>query len=272
MHRPGLRIDRGTCRGGGAMSQVIAVSVELNADSRNVRHARQVLRGALVRNGAADGLVDSATLVLSEIITNAFVHAGTGVRVHVWSMPHAVRVEVEDGAPHLPTRRSYADTAGTGRGLQLLDALVDRWGTTAHGAGKTVWFEIGTFDTDVGSPVPAHPAAAAVPSNRPAECAITLRRVPLLMHVAWQEHAAALLREYLLHVLDHDHDILEKHARASEALSLLNDQLPAPELSDEADALMSGSCSTCHPQWFRLSGRSTTCWAPLSRLQAAVAS
>lgn len=35
------------------------------------------------------------------------------------------------------------------------------------------------------------------------------------MHMAWQEHAATLLREYLLHVLDDDDDILERHAQAS---------------------------------------------------------
>jgi PAS domain S-box-containing protein len=67
---------------------------------------------------------------------------------------------------------------------------------------------------------------------------VTLRRVPMLMHVAWQEHAATLLREYLLHVLGDDEDILDKHAHASEAMSLLNDQLPAPVLSDDAGALM----------------------------------
>jgi PAS domain S-box-containing protein len=58
------------------------------------------------------------------------------------------------------------------------------------------------------------------------------------MHVAWQEHASTLLREYLLHVLDADDGILEKHAQASEAMSVLHDQLPAPELSDGPDALM----------------------------------
>jgi len=58
------------------------------------------------------------------------------------------------------------------------------------------------------------------------------------MHWAWQEHAAALLREYLLHVLDEDDTILERHAEASEAMSLLSEQLPVPNLSDQPDALL----------------------------------
>jgi PAS domain S-box-containing protein len=58
------------------------------------------------------------------------------------------------------------------------------------------------------------------------------------MHVAWQQHAATLLREYLLHVLGEDADILDKHAQASEAMNLLSQQLPVPVLPDDADALM----------------------------------
>jgi PAS domain S-box-containing protein len=47
-----------------------------------------------------------------------------------------------------------------------------------------------------------------------------------------------LLREYLLHVLDEDHTILERHAHASAAMSLLHEQVPAPVLPDDTDALM----------------------------------
>lgn len=221
------------------MSHTFAVSVALDADPRNVRQARTVLREALSRSGA-EHLVESATVALSEVITNAFVHGGTKVRVRIWATAEAVRVEVDDGATHLPARRHYAVTAGTGRGLQLIEELTDRWGAVARSTGKTVWFEIG------------HPGAVSTPdrvdgptdgeADEPeAMCQVTLRHVPMLMHVAWQEHAATLLREYLLHVLGDDEDILDKHAHASEAMSLLNEQLPAPELSDDAEALMADS-------------------------------
>jgi anti-sigma regulatory factor (Ser/Thr protein kinase) len=220
------------------LSDTAEVSVALDAHPRNVGRARRMLRDALVRSGA-EHLVESATLLLSEVVTNAFVHAGTDVLVHVWPTHQAVRVEVDDGGEHVPARRHYAGTAGTGRGLQLLDELADRWGTEARGAGKTVWFEIG----DLGSRRLTVPDGGDGPARESRDRStrtrqVTLRHVPLLMHLAWQEHAATLLREYLLHVLGEDDDILVKHAHASEAMSLLCEQLPAPTMSEEPDALM----------------------------------
>jgi PAS domain S-box-containing protein len=191
------------------------------------------------QNGAAAHL-DSALLVLSEIVTNAFVHAGGHVRLTVWSTSDRTRVEVEDSSATLPSRRDYAHTAGTGRGLHLVDELTDRWGVQRLDDGKAVWFEVGPAGTDadehVDSPAPEGPV-----TTHDATCSVTLRQVPLLMHWAWQEHAAALLREYLLHILDEDPDILDKHAQASAAMSLLNEQVPAPDLPDERDGLMTGA-------------------------------
>ncbi|MDX6299051.1 MAG: hypothetical protein QOF53_265, partial [Nocardioidaceae bacterium] len=223
------------------MSGDVAVSVALDADPRNVGRARRVLREALSRGGA-EHLVEPATLVLSEVVTNAFVHVGTAVGLQAWCTGEAVRVEVEDGGSQMPVRRHYAETAGTGRGLQLLDDLTDRWGTAPRTNGKVVWFEIGNPGA---GPVGAPDDATVLRGNPVGEpnspYEVTLRRVPLLMHVAWQEHAATLLREFLLHVLDDDEDILTKHAAASEAMSLLNDQLPSSGLSEHTDALMAAA-------------------------------
>lgn len=187
----------------------------------------------------ADAHLDAALLALSEVVTNAFVHTGAEVSVRVWTGREGTRVEVQDGSPHLPARRHYADTAGTGRGLQIVEEVTDRWGATQHSTGKTVWFEVGdpvghgTGDT------------RGTPPERPSEDGpahqVTLRKAPLLMHWAWQEHAAALLREYLLHVLDEDDTILDRHAEASEAMSLLHEQIPVPELPDDPDGLMAGA-------------------------------
>jgi len=219
------------------LDDTVSATVALDADPLNVGRARTVLRDAMLRSGA-DHLVESGTLLLSEVVTNAFVHVGSQVLVRVWSTDEAVRVEVQDGGAHVPARRHYAETAGTGRGLQLMDELADRWGADARSGGKTVWFEIGSLPS---GPVTTPDVAGRTTESmgEPAETRqVTLRHVPLLMHVAWQEHAATLLREYLLHVLDEDDDILDKHAQASEAISLLSDQLPAPALSERADALM----------------------------------
>lgn len=218
------------------------IAQEFSADPANVSRARQLLRTVLVDTDGTTSL-DSATLLLSEVVTNAFVHVGGTVKVHVRATADGVRVEVEDGSSHLPTRRVFAATAGTGRGLQLLDEIADRWGSTAQPNGKVVWFELGTQRRS------EHPAEGPGPADSDrqdntqgeAHVAVTLRHVPTLMHVAWQEHAAALLREYLLLVLDDDDHALERHAHASAAMSLLHDQLPMPKLPRAVDELMTDS-------------------------------
>lgn len=218
---------------GGELGSVDAVRSEivLPADLRNVRAARQHLREALVSAGL-DDLTDRAALAITEVVTNAFVHTGTPVRLRIFPGVAMVRVEVEDGGSQPPVRRTYADTAGTGRGLQLLEESVERWGTTELAHGKVVWFELGDVK----------PASdAAIHAGRfggPPVVQVMLRQVPLLMHVAWQEHAASLLREYLLFALADDEDALDDHAQASAAMSLLHEQLPVPNLGDEPNALM----------------------------------
>jgi hypothetical protein len=81
---------------------------------------------------------------VSELVTNASVHAHTAitVTVAVTSSGH-VRIEVADDSPSLPEPRTAGAMTTTGRGLLLLSAYGD-WGIAAppHGmTGKTVWFE-----------------------------------------------------------------------------------------------------------------------------------
>ena len=67
---------------------------------------------------------------------------------------------------------------------------------------------------------------------------VELHRMPLLMHQAWQEHAAALLREVMLVRLDAELSALEEHASASDALGLLLDQIPSPDVGMDPDTMM----------------------------------
>lgn len=80
--------------------------------------------------------------VVSEIVTNAILHARTPFVVTVSPHPTAIRVEVTDGSSSFPARRTYDPTEPTGRGLAIVDAMSDRWGVAAAPAGKTVWFEL----------------------------------------------------------------------------------------------------------------------------------
>ncbi len=214
------------------------VSATLPADPRNVGRARDVVRRALLDSGA-EQLTDVSALVISELVTNAFVHTGSGVQLLVSATSGSIRVEVEDRGDGFPVRRNYAQTAGTGRGLQLVDELTTRWGVDERAEGKAVWFEIGAPDADERSPRGRQEPMRQQGGVRSADTVqVTLRHVPLLLHGAWQEHAATLLREFLLFALEEDDEVLVRHAQASEAMSLLSEQLPMPALADAPDALM----------------------------------
>lgn len=80
--------------------------------------------------------------VVSEIVTNAILHARTNFVVSVSPDPAAIRVEVTDGSASFPARRPYDATNPSGRGLAIVDAMADRWGVASEPTGKTVWFEL----------------------------------------------------------------------------------------------------------------------------------
>jgi PAS domain S-box-containing protein len=218
------------------MGTRVAVDQMLPALPSSAGEARRLLRDALPGE-ASEESVDAAALALSEIVTNALVHAGTPMRLRVILAPPAVRVELADGSVHLPLPRDYSRAAGTGRGLHMVTEVVDQWGAHHDEDGKVVWFEI----TD---PPPAEPSTApgqvssARRPTRTSTLRVELTNVPLLMHAAWQEHAAGLLRELLLTRLDEDASAIDEHAAASAAMSVLFEQIPAPELGEHPEAIM----------------------------------
>ena len=91
--------------------------------------------------------VEAAQLVVSELVTNAVLHAADSptISVDLRLTDGAVRVLVSDGGLGEPDRRPHPDprTNETGRGVWLVDAFAERWGTEMHGRdGKTVWCEL----------------------------------------------------------------------------------------------------------------------------------
>jgi PAS domain S-box-containing protein len=209
-----------------------------------VGEGRRFIRDVL-RENRRDHLCEAAELVISEVVTNALVHAGTEVQVAAQVGRDRVRVEVSDGSPHLPAPKRYADLASTGRGLQVLEQMVDRWGVEPHDEGKTVWFELGSGSDPAhpGSVMEVDPAADFAPGTSGGTVTVELLGVPLLLHSAWQMQAESLLREYLLSRLDDDNaaDEIERHAAASDAMALLQEQVPAPEIPDDPPALMAAA-------------------------------
>lgn len=91
-----------------------------------------------------NGVVDTAVLLTSELVTNAVLHARTEVTVTVSLDARRLRVEVWDGNAELPSMRPYDVDDATGRGLPMIGAYSAAWGAEPRPHGKVVWFEIDT--------------------------------------------------------------------------------------------------------------------------------
>ena len=89
-------------------------------------------------------LAETATLLVSELVTNAVLHAQTQCELTVRAHGEGLRVEVTDGSDQFPVGASKHDPlALSGRGMLLVDALSSAHGSEAvPGGGKLVWFEI----------------------------------------------------------------------------------------------------------------------------------
>ncbi|MEV6104390.1 SpoIIE family protein phosphatase [Streptomyces sp. NPDC051940] len=115
------------------------------AEQQRVADARHELR-SLLHDWTAPDQVDSAELVLSELIANVLVHTEGDARVRADTSGPAggrtLRVEVADGDDELPHRRHPGELASSGRGVLLLEALSGAWGVEPQGDGKSIWFEV----------------------------------------------------------------------------------------------------------------------------------
>ena len=122
-----------------------AAELRLTGESRSAPLARRFLSATLSEWDCAD-LEFAATLLLSELVTNAVLHAKSQLVVRVAQLPHGLRLEVADHSSRAPATRRYDADATTGRGLALVESLAHAWGVTPTGDGKIVWCEI-TEDT-----------------------------------------------------------------------------------------------------------------------------
>jgi anti-sigma regulatory factor (Ser/Thr protein kinase) len=87
-------------------------------------------------------LAERAELMVSELVTNAIVHARSAPTVVARADGTTLRVEVHDRGSGTCTLRDPDETQDSGRGLRFVDSLAERWGSEANTRGKTVWFEL----------------------------------------------------------------------------------------------------------------------------------
>jgi len=89
-----------------------------------------------------DEVAELAVLLVSELASNAVLHARTPFELVVEYDGRRLRVEVHDDSPALPSLKDYVPESVTGRGLHMVAASADNWGFEALDGGKCVWFEL----------------------------------------------------------------------------------------------------------------------------------
>ncbi len=177
----------------------------LAPEPTSVGRARRLVATVVTATGHVE-LLDTATLLVSEVVTNSVLHAGTEIRLRCRPSRTGVRVEVFDRSPLLPGVRHYDTEATTGRGLALVSGLADSWGVEYDANGKTVWFELGyDADGDDEAPRSGEVVAEPVPGDQ-GELLVHLRGASPSLVRATIEHGDALLRELALLALSGELD------------------------------------------------------------------
>jgi anti-sigma regulatory factor (Ser/Thr protein kinase) len=138
---------------------VSGLELVLDPEPRSVRRARSWVVEELAAIGRPD-LADAAELGISELVTNAILHAHPPIVVRVGGTVAHPRVEVHDTSRTPPRMRDMYDRdrllATVGRGLGIVAMYSTSWGAEVSPQGKIVWFEPadGTEDPESG-PAPA---------------------------------------------------------------------------------------------------------------------
>jgi anti-sigma regulatory factor (Ser/Thr protein kinase) len=117
------------------------VTLDLPPEPRSATRARQLAREHLAQWCPAE-MVETAALLVTELVTNAVLHARTAIVLKIDAAPGLVVLRVADQSNTVPIPRAYARDAATGRGLALVDELATAWGVEHSANGKEVWCEI----------------------------------------------------------------------------------------------------------------------------------
>jgi anti-sigma regulatory factor (Ser/Thr protein kinase) len=123
--------------------------MSFTAGAHSARHVRRIVRSYLHEWDLAE-LADAVELAVTELLANVVRHVPDRrctllLLRRMGGGEGGVRVEVSDGSPRQPVPAGpVSDDSECGRGLTLLDAVVDKWGVEpGPRGGKTVWFECG---------------------------------------------------------------------------------------------------------------------------------
>lgn len=176
---------------------------DLDGSPASARDARRLVAEALFAAGHEEWAVVTE-LAISEVVTNAVLHAHTAIQIWIGVFEDEVCVEVRDFSTTLPVERDYDLEATTGRGMGLVSGIAKSCGTHGLADGKVVWFCVGDQSADAD---PDDVLAMwdiddlAVTPPQPFE--VTLLEMPATLWLAARQHHDAILREVVLYQAQH---------------------------------------------------------------------
>jgi anti-sigma regulatory factor (Ser/Thr protein kinase) len=177
----------------------VSARIALPRSPASVGTARRFIEARTAAWSFPEPAGSQLVLIGSELVTNAVLHARTGLTLTLELRDERVRISVKDRSRAAATLRRYQPDALTGRGLGVVAALSDSWGISAAPDGKVVWAEVAASGNaartdaqrppeEVRQPTPATPAAEGLRTVR-------FPAVPVDGYLALQAHNDALFRE-----------------------------------------------------------------------------
>ena len=121
----------------------LTATIDLPSAPASVPVARHLLL-QLLRAWNAPHDRDDAALLVTELVANVVdhVHVEASLTMEVAVSDRWLRIAVADGSAIRPVVRELEHGQPRGRGLHLVKAIADRWGSEDHRGGKRVWFEL----------------------------------------------------------------------------------------------------------------------------------
>jgi hypothetical protein len=116
-------------------------SATLEPDRMSPAMARTFVAEVL-RRWRCEEMLQTVQLAVSELVTNAVLHAGSSVDVSVSLHATDIRVDVVDRGSGTPLIQPPAEDHDSGRGLQIVGRLATSWGVREGPGWKSVWFEV----------------------------------------------------------------------------------------------------------------------------------
>ncbi len=120
-----------------------SASFDLPPVMASVPVARHVVTD-LLRIWVAPHALEDAALLVTELVANVVDHVEgeAALTVELWQSGDWLRIAVADGSAVRPIIRELDSGSPRGRGMRLIEAIADRWGSEDLDDGKRVWFEL----------------------------------------------------------------------------------------------------------------------------------